>query len=82
MPLTVPNVFATTKHLVDTELYWQNRLEASPRQSGPTLARTMTRLEEPWRELQDRRLVWLEKADPHGQVDFEAAGGVLGDRSP
>jgi uncharacterized damage-inducible protein DinB len=75
LPGSFSSVFATTKHLVEAETYWQSRLEAREQTSEPTAARTVAQLERAWRRLQTRRQAWLSTADPQGEVHFEAAGG-------
>jgi uncharacterized damage-inducible protein DinB len=73
-----PSVFATTKHMVEAEIYWQHRCEASREHGGALMAETMAEVEAAWRQLQSRRLAWLEDADPSGEVAFETDGGEVG----
>ena len=70
-----PTLFATARHMVDAELYWQERLEAGPTDRTVASCRTMPQLEKPWRALQEHRLAWLATANLKGPVHFEAAGG-------
>jgi uncharacterized damage-inducible protein DinB len=72
-----PSVFATTKHLVEAELYWQERLEHVPEEkSAPIPARSMAQIETAWRALRDRRRAWLAIADLRQPMPFIAGGGV------
>ena len=70
-----PSLFATVRHMVDAEVYWQERLEAGRTFTSVASCRSMPHLETSWRALQAHRVGWLAVADLDGPVTFEAAGG-------
>jgi uncharacterized damage-inducible protein DinB len=70
-----PTVFATIVHMVETELYWQDRLEARPERNNPSGWNTMAQVERAWTKLRKRRLAWVATTDLRREVRFEAAGG-------
>jgi uncharacterized damage-inducible protein DinB len=70
-----PSVFLTARHMVETEEYWQDRLEDGEGPGGP-VPRSMAQLERVWRKLRERRRRWLTRGDPSSRVRFEAQGGV------
>jgi len=70
-----PSVLAMTDHMVDTERYWQDRLESREGRDRPIRGETMAQLERAWTRLRDRRLAWLDRADLRQRVWFTAADG-------
>src|SRR5690606_24107493 len=70
-----PSVLAMTDHMVDTERYWQDRLEPREGRDRPIRGETMAQLERAWTRLRDRRLAWLDRADLRQRVWFTAADG-------
>ena len=68
-----PTLFLTARHMVNAEIWWQDRLEGA---QGPDdlATRSMARIGRVWWALRDRRLGWLAKADPRRRVAFEADG--------
>jgi uncharacterized damage-inducible protein DinB len=72
-----PSVFATARHMLDAEIYWQDRLEGRRGESDAAIGATIGDLEAGWRGLQQRRLAWVRKVDPQRAVRFEASGGYL-----
>jgi uncharacterized damage-inducible protein DinB len=70
-----PNLFATTRHMVDAELYWQERMETGSSFGTVASCRAMAQVETPWQTLQKHRRMWVGTADLRGAVEFEAAGG-------
>jgi uncharacterized damage-inducible protein DinB len=69
-----PSVFATTRHMVGAEAYWQHRLDAEPLDTAGDAALTVQSLEAAWRILQARRATWAAAADPHAHVSGDAVG--------
>jgi uncharacterized damage-inducible protein DinB len=70
-----PSVFATVKHMLDAEAYWQHRMDAGPLDTTVDTATNLASLERAWRTIQARRATWVATADPDGPVSFEASGG-------
>jgi uncharacterized damage-inducible protein DinB len=64
--------------MVEAEIYWQHRCEASPEHGGSLPAENIAQVEAAWRQLQARRLVWLTTADPHSDVAFQTHDGSIG----
>jgi uncharacterized damage-inducible protein DinB len=69
-----PTLFLTARHMVNAEIYWQDRLQGV-RGAGDLATRSMTGIERAWVELRDRRRRWLANADPSRRVRFEAPNG-------
>jgi uncharacterized damage-inducible protein DinB len=70
-----PTVLATTEHMVDSERFWQERLESRRIRNRPASGRRMSRLEHAWMHVRARRLAWIERADLRRKVRFVAADG-------
>jgi uncharacterized damage-inducible protein DinB len=69
-------VFATTRHLVDAERYWQELIDGGPAsEAGVSTVRSMARLRDLWHGVRARRLAWLATADPQAPVAFTLAAG-------
>ena len=69
-----PTLFLTARHMVNAEIWWQDRLECVDG-PGDLSTRSMARIAREWSALRDRRRQWLAKADPRRRCDFEADGG-------
>jgi uncharacterized damage-inducible protein DinB len=78
LPGSYPTVFALLRHMVESEIYWQDRLEGRAEHDTPSRWKTMRQLERAWRTLRKRRESWIARADLRRRVQFQAAGGYTG----
>ena len=69
-----PTLFLTARHMVNAEIWWQDRLEGVDG-PGDLSTRSMARIGREWSAVRDRRRRWLAKADPRRRCGFEADSG-------
>jgi uncharacterized damage-inducible protein DinB len=68
-----PSVFATVRHMVESETWWQQRLDGGPLDTSADTAPDLTALEAAWRTLRERRSLRVAVADPCAEVSFTLA---------
>ncbi|MBF6595205.1 MAG: damage-inducible protein DinB [Thermaceae bacterium] len=68
-----PSVFATTAHMVASELTWQARCDGQVSASTP---KDIAGLRLDWQVLAGRRREWLEAASPLDQISYQTSTGT------